>query len=145
MYLSSKVAACASAAALLAAALASPGPARAALAARAAFAGMRPTIVPRVPRFPASGIAPTIVRGGARSTYPFSSGTNPTLVRRYRRGNGGTGYGGGSLGYDGDFTTDAGGSLGFAPPDGGALPPPFVIPRPGALPADHRDRPRARA
>ena len=133
MYLSSRIAVCVGLAAVLSA---SPA-ARAELAARPAFAGIRPTLVPRVPGAPYSGIAPTIV--GPRDGYP-RAGIRPTIVgptglRRFRRGRG-YGYGGYGLGYDGFETSDFGapGIYPGAPGPDEALPSFALPPRPAPCP-----------
>lgn len=129
MYLSSRVTACVCLAAVF-----FSHAAEAELAARPAFAGIRPTIVTRGARIPYSGVAPTIV--GRRDGYP-GAGIRPTIVTRDRRVRGyGYGYGGGGLGYDGTANADFDGPSIYplAPGAPGALgaPPPFAFP---AVPA----------
>ena len=131
MYLSSRLAACVGLAALFAA-----EPAGAELAARAAFGGVRPTIVSRPSHFPYSGIAPTIV-SPRHPGYGGERGIAPTIVSRGRRGAryGYGGYGGG-LGYDGAFTSDLG-AAGYPAPEPGPFdaPSPFAFrPRPAPCP-----------
>ena len=129
MYLSSRFAAFVGITVVFAA-----GTGHAELAARSAFAGMRPTIVSRIPHFPYSGIAPTIVSRG-RPGYGGYRGIRPTIVSGSRRGYR-YGYGGGGLGYDGYETSDFG-AAGLPGPGPGLVdaPPPFAFPpRPAPCP-----------